>query len=198
MKKILLFAIAIVSILFTSCNKPTEEAKFVSELDSLKMRDGLDRDCMVSCYFSEELDEWMNPDEAHSFFFPAILDVKSKCNYEGSFIPKRISCTSVDTIITENGLTLYHCPVLISFYASNAFGVQDLISDLSPMFFFKNESTEDEDSHIMLRINTDVYPNENNDYMKIYMESAYKDCVIKHDKLDAFELDGIKYIISKM
>lgn len=198
MKNIALFLFACTCI-FMSCSKQAQnEIKLVSELDSLKMRDGLDRDCMVSCYFSEDLDGWIKPEEAHSFFYSSVLDAKSKCNYEGSFIPKSISCTSVDTITTENGLTLYHCPVLISFYASNAFGVQDLISDLSPMFFFKNESTEDEDSHIMLRINTDVYPNENNDYMKIYMESVYKDCVIKHDKLDAFELDGIEYIISKM
>lgn len=213
MKKILLVLLAC-TCLFMSCSKPVqqteeatevkaEEIKLVSQLDSLKVKDGLDRECMIGCFFGKELDEWITADEAAIFIHSALYDARRECNHEGTFLPKDISCLHVDTITTENGLNIYHCDAMLEFYAANSYGVQDHLYGLYQIFFFESELLKNDESHLSSKINYQIYPNEDKNIMRVYEETKFKEYVkhkiiSKESKLDAFKCGSIKYIIAKV
>lgn len=133
MKKILLFAFAILSFSFTSCKKP------VSQMHTIMVKNGLGEECMVECLFCDFFDGWLEQDEMVDFVNDAMYLAKRSCRQSGSFEPKKISILSVDSVVTDNGKLLFICPAYINFIASNAYGVKDMIGDYYYYYFFKTD-----------------------------------------------------------
>lgn len=187
MKKILLFAIAILSISLTSCKKP------VSQMHTIMAKNGLGEECMVECLFCDFFDGWLEQDEMVNFVNDAMYLAKRSCSQSGSFEPKEITILSVDSVVTDNGKLLFICPAYINFIASNAYGVKDMIGDYYYYYFFKTD-------HDIIKYKDRYDVDGKNIRFEVCTDELYKSMTKYsgdefYKKIDSYTHDDTEYIV---